>query len=368
MNENRSLRTVVTLSRRRAAAPGQPLRTLEQLADAGLVADVQDLRPVAAKYAVAITPAMAALIERGDPEDPIARQFVPDPAELVSTPDERPDPIGDGVHSPVAGIVHRYPDRVLLKAVHVCPVYCRFCFRREMVGPHGLGTLTPAELQAALDYIGAHEEIWEVILTGGDPLILSPRRLTEIMERLGAIAHVKVVRLHTRVPVVEPERVDGALVEALTAAGKATYIALHANHPRELTPAARGACARLIDAGIVMLSQSVLLRGVNDDAAILAALMRAFVETRIKPYYLHHPDLAPGTGHFRLSIAEGQALVSALRGRLSGLCQPTYVLDIPGGHGKTPIAAATVEDKGAGCYAVSDFRGNVHAYPPQNSS
>jgi lysine 2,3-aminomutase len=344
------------------------LRTPEQLAAAGLAADVEALRPVAAKYAVAVTPAMAALIERDDPDDPIARQFVPDVAELITTPDERADPIGDGVHSPVAGIVHRYPDRVLLKAVYVCPVYCRFCFRREMVGPHGLGTLTSAELEAALDYIGAHDEIWEVILTGGDPLILSPRRLTEIMERLAATEHVRVVRFHTRVPVVEPDRVDDALVDALRASGKATYVALHANHPRELTAEARAACARLIDAGVVMLSQSVLLRGVNHDAEVLAALMRAFVETRIKPYYLHHPDLAPGTSHFRLSIAEGQALVGALRGRLSGLCQPTYVLDIPGGYGKTPIAAGMIEDKGAGCYAVSDFRGIVHAYPPAKIS
>jgi lysine 2,3-aminomutase len=340
----------------------QSLRTVEQLAEAGLVADAEAVRPVAQKYAVAITPAMAALIDRDDPADPIARQFVPQAAELVTLPEEREDPIGDHAHSPVTGIVHRYPDRVLLKAVHVCPVYCRFCFRREMVGPHGLGTLSADELDAALGYIAAHPEIWEVILTGGDPLILSARRMREMMERLTAIPHVKIVRFHTRVPVVEPERIDPALVEAITASGKTTYLALHANHPRELTAAARAACGRLSEAGIVMLGQSVLLRGVNDDAAVLAELMRAFVETRIKPYYLHHPDLAPGTSHFRLSIAEGRALVAQLRGRVSGLCQPTYVLDIPGGYGKSPLTADYVEDKGAGCYAVSDFRGGVHDY------
>ena len=338
------------------------LRTPEQLQQAGLVADAGPLRAVAATYAVAITPAMAALIDRDDPADPIARQFVPTEAELVTLPGEREDPIGDAAHSPVAGIVHRYPDRVLLKAVHVCPVYCRFCFRREMVGPHGLGTLSVDELDAALAYIAAHEEIWEVIFTGGDPLILSPRRMREITGRLAAIAHVKVVRFHTRVPVVEPDRIDTALIEAILASGKTTYVALHANHPRELGPAARAACARLVDAGIVMLSQSVLLRGINDDAAVLAELMRSFVELRIKPYYLHHPDLAPGTSHFRLSIAEGQALVQQLRGRISGLCQPTYVLDIPGGYGKSPLTADYVEDRGAGCYAVSDFRGQRHDY------
>jgi len=186
--------------------------------------------------------------------------------------------------------------------------------------------------------------------------------MREITGRLAAIAHVKVVRFHTRVPVVEPDRIDTALIEAILASGKTTYVALHANHPRELGPAARAACARLVDAGIVMLSQSVLLRGINDDAAVLAELMRSFVELRIKPYYLHHPDLAPGTSHFRLSIAEGQALVQQLRGRIPGLCQPTYVADIPGGYGKSPLTADYVEDRGAGCYAVSDFRGQRHDY------
>ena len=206
-------------------------------------------------------------------------------------------------------------------------------------------------------------EIWEVILTGGDPLVLSARRLSELMQRLAAIEHVKIVRFHTRVPVVEPERIDEALIAALKASGKTTYVALHANHPRELTPEARAACARLVDSGIVMISQSVLLRGVNDDPDTLAALMRAFVENRIKPYYLHHPDLAPGTSHFRLSIEEGRALVATLRGRISGLCQPTYILDIPGGHGKAVIGPDALRENG-GCHTVSDFRGGEHAYPP----
>ncbi|AHK43067.1 MULTISPECIES: lysine-2,3-aminomutase-like protein [Ensifer] len=345
----------------------RPIKTAGELVDAGLIEPSQQtvVSQVAERYAVAISPAIAKLIDRNDPNDPIARQFVPDAAELTLLPEEREDPIGDKAHSPVAGIVHRYPDRVLLKAVHVCPVYCRFCFRREMVGPQGLGTLTPAELDAAIAYIAEHDEIWEVILTGGDPLVLSPRRLTEIMERLKPIAHVKIVRFHTRVPVVEPERINADLVSALKASGKATYVALHANHPRELTQEARDASARLIDAGVVMVSQSVLLKGVNDDADVLAALMRAFVETRIKPYYLHHPDLAPGTSHFRLSIEEGQALVASLRGRVSGLCQPTYILDIPGGHGKTVISAASIAADGGGCYTVTDFRGKEHAYPPK---
>ncbi|MGV3651480.1 MAG: lysine-2,3-aminomutase-like protein [Devosia sp.] len=346
------------------------LRSPADLVAAGLmpVSRQPDADAVAARYAVAMTPAMAALIDRDDPADPIARQFVPDARELQTTPEEREDPIGDLSHSPVEGIVHRYPDRVLLKAVHVCPVYCRFCFRREMVGPEGLGTLSPEALDRAIGYIAAHPEIWEVILTGGDPLVLSARRLREMMERLAAIDHVRIVRIHTRVPVVSPERIDDALVAAIRSSGKASYLAVHANHAREFTAEARTACGRLSDAGIVLLGQTVLLRGVNDDADTLAALMRAMVETRIKPYYLHHPDLAPGTAHFRVSIAEGQSLVAGLRGRISGLCQPTYILDIPGGHGKAPIGANPIEEIAPGCHAVTDFRGHRHLYPPAPES
>ncbi|KGD95762.1 lysine-2,3-aminomutase-like protein [Rhizobium sp. YS-1r] len=342
------------------------LKTPEELLAAGLVepGKLDGLRAVADRYTIALTPTVVSLIDRGDPNDPIARQFVPDPDELLATPDERADPIGDHAHSPVKGIVHRYPDRVLLKAVHICPVYCRFCFRREMVGPEGDGTLSPEELAVALTYIREHPEIWEVILTGGDPLVLSPRRLVAIMRGLADIAHVKIVRFHTRVPVVEPDRVDEELIEALKGSGKVVYVALHANHPREMTQTARAACARLVDAGFPMVSQTVLLRGVNDDPAVLGELMKAFVEARVKPYYLHHPDLAPGTGHFRLDIEEGQKIVSALRGKISGLCQPTYVLDIPGGHGKAAIGESAIRRRG-GCYSVSDFRGEEHIYPPK---
>ena len=337
------------------------LKTVQSLIEAGVITEAGNLSAVAEKYAIGITPAVLDLIDPNDPADPIARQFVPTPDELVTMPEERADPIGDLAHSPVTGIVHRYPDRVLLKAVHVCPVYCRFCFRREMVGPQGLGTLTSAELDAAIAYIAEHSEIWEVILTGGDPLVLSPRRLRDLMERLKGIEHVKIVRFHTRVPVVEPERIDEDMVAALKASGKVTYLAVHANHPRELTPAAKAGFDLLLAGGIALVSQTVLLKGVNDDVETLSALMRGFVENRIKPYYLHHPDLAPGTGHFRVSIAEGQALVAALRGRISGLCQPTYVLDIPGGYGKADIGAGAIAGTD-GCFTVRDWQGGEHVY------
>ena len=337
------------------------LRTPRALADAGLVAPerLPELEAVAARYAVAVTPSLAELIDAADPGDPIARQFVPDAAELDARPEESADPIGDAAHTPVEGIVHRYPDRVLLKVTHTCAVYCRFCFRREVVGPEGAGTLSPPALDAALAYIAARPQIWEVILTGGDPLVLSPRRLGEIVRRLSAIAHVKVLRVHTRLPVADPAKVTDALVAALKSPTQAVYVALHANHPRELTPQARAACGRIVDAGLPMVSQSVLLRGVNDDPAVLGALMRAFVETRIKPYYLHHADLAPGTSHLRTSLAEGQALIRALRGRYSGLCQPAYVLDIPGGHGKVPVGPNYLTHGG-----VEDPNGLKHAYIP----
>jgi lysine 2,3-aminomutase len=260
-------------------------RSPAALARAGLIAPerLAGLERVAARYAVAVTPAMAELIDVADAADPIARQFVPRLEELDAAPGEITDPIGDGAHTPVEGVVHRYPDRVLLKLTHACAVYCRFCFRREVVGPAGAGTLTSTEIDAALAYVAADPAIWEVILSGGDPLILSPRRLRAVMNALAAIDHVKVVRLHTRVPVVDPKAVTPDLVEALRCAGKAVYVALHANHPREMTPAARAACARLVDAGLPMLGQTVLLAGVNDDAETLGALMRAMVETRIKP-------------------------------------------------------------------------------------
>ncbi len=345
------------------------IATVEDCIAARLVPESkrEALGKVGERYAIGLSATLAALIDPKDPKDPITRQFIPDPAELVARPEEMADPIGDATMSPVEGIVHRYPDRVLLKLIHVCPVYCRFCFRREVVGPGSPTHLSVEALDAAFAYIAADPEIFEVILTGGDPLVLSLRRLAEIMARLAAIEHVAIIRIHTRVPVAEPALVTEELAKLLRDMGKTVYVALHANHPRELTSEARAACGKLVDAGIPMLSQSVLLRGVNDDVDTLAELMHAFVKARVKPYYLHHPDLAPGTAHFRISIAEGRALVGALRGRLSGLCQPLYVLDIPGGFGKVPIGENFVTGE-EGAYRVKDFRGESHAYLPRHDA
>ena len=338
---------------------------VDDLVSHGLLAPerLDEVRRVAERYAVALTGDVAGLIDAADPADPIAAQFVPRAAELEAGADDLPDPIGDERWSPLPGIVHRYPDRVLLKPSLLCPVYCRVCFRRETVGQTG-AVLDAAGLARAFDYIRARPEIWEVIVTGGDPFLLSPRRIKAIVRALDEIAHVAVIRFHTRVPVVDPGRIRPALVGAL-AAEKAVYVVIHANHPRELTPTVREAVARLTRAGIPLLSQTVLLRGVNDDAAVLEALLRGLVAMRVKPYYLHHPDLAPGTAQFRLGIERGRDLVRVLRGQVSGLCQPSYVLDIPGGHGKVPIAASAAS-AGAepGEWLVTDRAGVRHRYPP----
>jgi len=350
------------------------MHTLAALRHAGLI-DTATAAPLAAvtdRYAVAVTPAMAALIARDPvtghaiPDDPIARQFLPDIRELDHHPAEIADPIGDHGKTVAPGVVHRYPDRVLLKLTGICPVYCRFCFRREMVGPGAGTTLDADELAEAIAYIAATPAIFEVILTGGDPLIVSPRRVREVSEALAAIPHVKIIRWHTRVPIVTPERITDEMVASLRplrhSGGKAVYIAIHANHPRELTPDARAALARLVDAGIPLVSQTVLLRGVNDTADTLEALMRAFLECRVLPYYLHHGDLAPGTSHFRTTIAEGQAIVAELRRRMTGLAQPAYVLDIPGAHGKIDISHSALTPDGPGRWLVRDPAGHVHRY------
>jgi lysine 2,3-aminomutase len=336
----------------------------KDLVSTGLVdaSRLEEIRRVAGKFAVALTADVAALIDPANSADPIAAQFVPSEAELEIAREERADPIGDARWSPLPGIVHRYPDRVLLKPTLLCPVYCRFCFRREVVGKRP-AMLDQSTLARAFDYIRQRPEIWEVIITGGDPLVLAPRRLAEIVRTLDRISHVAVIRFHTRVPMVDPSRVKPALVRALTAE-KAVYVVVHANHPRELTVRAKEALIQLSRAGIPLLSQTVLLRGVNDDAVVLEALFRGLVAMRVKPYYLHHADLAPGTAHFRTGIAPGQRLVRSLRGRISGLCQPTYVLDIPGGYGKVPIAPCAVSAKAeTGGWSVEDGAGVQHSYP-----
>lgn len=306
------------------------IRDTHSLIQAGLATAAQReaLDTVALRYAIAIPDALQALIRH--PDDPIGRQFIPHPDELGTAPHERSDPIGDDALSPVAGIVHRYADRALLKPLLICPTYCRFCFRREHVGPGG-GLLTNKQLETAYAWLRAHPEIREVILTGGDPLMLSPRRLEAILTTLDAIPHIELLRIHTRVPIAEPHRRLTLRTE------KPLWLIVHVNHASELSSDAIASLKHIQVQSVPILSQSVLLRGVNDSADALEALFRALLRARVKPYYLHQLDPAPGTARFHVPIAEGQAILRSLRGRLTGLAWPTYVLDIPGGHGKVPI-------------------------------
>jgi lysine 2,3-aminomutase len=333
--------------------PQTTLRDTAGLVAAGLVPaeHAPGLDQVAERYAVAIPPALAALIAH--PDDPIGRQFIPHADELHTAEHERADPIGDDALSPVPGIVHRYADRALLKPLLVCPVYCRFCFRREHVGPDG-GLLTDAQLATALQWLRDHQAVTEVILTGGDPLLLSPRRLRAILDALEAVPHIQTLRIHSRVPVADPARL--ASLASVLQTEKPLWLVVHANHASEFTPAAIAAVREIGRLGVPLLGQSVLLRGVNDTEAALEALFRAMLAARIKPYYLHQLDPAPGTARFHVPIEEGRALLARLRGRVTGLAWPTYVLDIPGGHGKVPIGPDFLD--GA---SVRDPAGHSHA-------
>lgn len=331
----------------------------EGLADPAQEAVLQE---VADSFRIRLTAEVAANASPG-----VRAQFLPDARELTTLPAELADPIGDAAHrpvlagaaGPVQGLTHRYPDRVILHATQTCEVYCRFCFRREAVGE--AGTLPEEEFARVLAWLADHPQVWEVIFTGGDPLVLSPRRLGDMLARLAAIPSVQVIRFHSRIPVVAPERITPALLAAL-AVRPAVWMVVHTNHAEEITPAAAAALAQLNRAGVPLLSQTVLLKGVNADPDTLEALFRTLIRHRVKPYYLHHPDLARGTGHFRLTLAEGQAIMAALRGRISGTALPTYVLDIPGGHGKVPVGPGYLEPQPDGSWIVTDPQGARHPY------
>ena len=346
------------MSKKQHFKPRKPLKSNEALyvEERG-----GELSPVLLqKYAYRITESVKDTIKGHVKNDPVAKQYLPQRQELQILPDDLKDPIGDGVHTPVKGIIHRYPDRVLFMPANVCAVYCRYCFRREKVGP-GSDILDKAERQAALEYIRNNTDIWEVILSGGDPLILSPKILKEIIEELNDIKHVRVIRIHTRVPIADPKRVTKDMIEALKS-DKALYVTLHVNHAQELSDEVHLTLRNLHKAGFNLLSQSVLLKGVNDNADTLADLFRTLITLNVKPYYLHHPDKAPGTNHFRLTIAEGQKIVESLRGKLSGICLPTYMIDIPGGHGKVPLTPSSIQSKPDGSYVIIDPQGVHHDY------
>ncbi|PLX83047.1 MAG: lysine 2,3-aminomutase [Desulfuromonas sp.] len=294
--------------------------------------DVRELQLIADRYPLRLTQHLCELIEHRD--DPIGRQFLPNLAELRDDPDTMIDPLAEADHSPVPGVVHRHPDRALLLVNGSCPAYCRFCFRKGRVGTGDLKT-SFSELEQACDYFAGCRELQEVILTGGEPLLLTDLLLENLLARLRRIDHVGLLRIHTRMPVMLPDRMTDHLVELLRRV-QPLYLVIHVNHPRELAPQMLEGCRRLAESGVPLASQTVLLKGVNDDVATLENLFRSLLRNRIRPYYLHQADLARGAGHFRTPLAVGQRLLGELQGRLPGLALPQLVVDLPGGKGKVP--------------------------------
>lgn len=318
----------------------------------------------AAAFQVRAPASYLALVDWQDPLDPIAAQILPDARELEVAAGELADPIGDAAWSPVPRLTHRYPDRVLLFPTYECAVYCRHCFRKEAVNEEP----AVADLEPALAYIAAHEEIREVILTGGDPWMWPDARLAALRARLDAIPHLRLLRVHTRVPVVLPERVTDALLAAHDGRLMVAVV-LHANHPRELTPAVAEACARIRRRGFILANQTVLLRGVNDDAETLKLLFQELVyRLGARPYYLHHCDMTRGLSHLRTGLEEGRLLMDALRAGLSGFCVPHYVLDLPGGAGKVPLDRDAVLAQDGADWTLRDRHGRTVHYRESSAS
>ena len=297
---------------------------------------------VSARYPVRVTDYYAGLIKRQ--HDAIWKQCMPDVSELEDDT-QCPDPLDENALSPVPGLIHRYPDRVVLLVSNRCPVYCRFCMRKRLVGS-GDAPMGEGELRAALGYIATHPEIHDVILSGGDPLMLDDESLSKILTGLRAIPHITIIRIGTRVPVTLPARITPDLCKLLRRFHP-LFINTHFNHPDEITAASTAACAMLADSGIPLGNQTVLLRGVNDSVETMRELMTGLLALRVRPYYLHQMDLVQGTAHFRTSVRTGLEIVRGLRGHVSGLAVPHYVIDLPGGKGKVAILPDDVEIKGS---------------------
>ena len=321
-------------------------------------------RALAGGFPMSITPHYLSLVDPLDARCPIRAQCVPHALEAREVPGDLRDPLGEEAHEVAPQLVQRYPDRVLLLATDRCSVYCRFCTRSRMVGAGG-GVQSVARLEPAFRWIETHPEIRDVILSGGDPLVMSTDRVRDLLERIARIEHVLTVRVATRTPVTLPQRITSDLCGALRA-HPATWVMTHFNHPRELAPEARVALARLADAGLPVMNQTVLLRGVNDDPDVLEALFRGLVRARVRPYYLLQADPVRGTGHLRTPIAAGVAIMERLQGRLSGIALPKLVVDTPGGKGKVPIGPEYVVRRGEGTTTLRTFRGELVDYvdPP----
>jgi lysine 2,3-aminomutase len=306
-------------------------------------------------FPLGITPYYLGLIDPSDPSCPIRRQVVPLADELELVPGDMADPLGEAEHEAAPNLIQRYPDRALLFATDRCAVYCRFCTRSRLVGAGG-GARSLDRLGPAFAYLEAHPEISDVIISGGDPLVMSTDRLERLVARVRQIPSVQTIRLATRVPVVLPQRVTDELVQALRP-HHPIWIMTHFNHPRELTPEAGEAAMRLADAGFPVMNHSVLLRGVNDDADVLAALFRGLVRWRVRPYYLLQADPVQGTGHLRTPLSVGIDIMQRLQGRLSGIALPKLIVDTPHGRGKVPVGPDYVVSRADGVTRFRTHRG-----------
>lgn len=324
-----------------------------------LVDDAEAMDAVAVAYPLRINPYYLSLIEGWD--DPLGRQALPDPREL-SDAVWAADPFREEPLSPVPHLIHRYPDRVVFLVSGQCALYCRHCMRKRRVGDPLEAAITNDQLQAGIDYVARTEAVRDVILSGGDPLLLSDGRLAWLLGELRRIPHVEIIRIHSRIPASLPQRVTPELA-ALLGRFQPLFLNTHFNHPREITPQAAMACGLLADAGIPLGNQAVLLKGVNADAAILKQLFRRLLTLRVKPYYLHHPDQVRGTHHFWCTPDKGLALMDALRGHISGPCIPHYVIDLPGGHGKVALTPESVVSRETDRWRIRTYTGETVDYP-----
>ena len=318
------------------------------------------------RFRLEITPYFATLMDPDDPACPIRRQVIPTIEELASTPSEQDDPLDEARYTPAPGLIHRYPDRVLLFPTLHCASYCRFCTRSRIVG-HIEDTVHFNELQPAFDYLLAHTEIRDVLVSGGDPLTIGDRKLEQLIARLRSIPHIEIVRFNTRVPVFLPQRITTALTDMLRQFHP-IYIGVHVNHPKEITPQMAAACGKLADAGIPLGGQTVLLRGINDDPQIMKKLMHELLRIRVRPYYLNQGDLVAGTSHFRAPIATGISIIEQLRGHTTGYAVPTYVVDTPRGGGKIPVGPTYLMSYDNGRAVMRNFRGDFYEYSDEEAS
>lgn len=292
-------------------------------------------------------------------QDPLGRQFLPDPKELEDQ-DTEADPLTEANQSPVPQIIHRYPHRVVFLVSNLCAACCRFCMRKRLVG--NTGQVSAAAIEEGLTYIRTHMGINEVILSGGDPFMLNDNSLIEILHKLRKIDHIRILRIHTRIPGLWPWRITPSLSRRLSSF-QPLFINLHFNHPAEITPESAHACTLLADAGLSLGSQTVLLKGVNDNADVLRELLEGLLEIRVRPYYLHQLDRVPGTAHFKVPVERGLTIMAELRGRLSGMAVPHYMIDIPGGGGKIALSPESVVHNGPDHWVIRNFQGRLYRYP-----